>query len=950
MINPADKKLFLLDAFALIYRAYFAFSSNPRINSKGMNTSAIFGFTNTLLEVLEKQKPTHIAVVFDGETKTDRAVEHEHYKANREAMPEDIRISIPYIKRLVEAFNIPIVIQEGLEADDLMGTLAVKAEQAGFQTFLMTPDKDLGQLVNENIFIYKPARMGKPAEIMGVKEVCEKFGIVRTSQVIDMLGMWGDQVDNIPGIPGVGEKTAQKLLAEYDTLENVLENAENIKGKLGEKIRDNKEQALISKKLATIIIDANIEFNEEKLLVEPIDKELVKTLFSELEFRGLSKRLLGEEIQNTPAAPSPISNQQGQQMDIFGSYSDEPKPQSQNIEEKEQIGLNTIEVSEFRTLESTPHNYILVDSERKLEALIKVLESSKSFCFDSETTDLDTQVAELVGIAFAVKPFEAWYLPIPEEKSEAIELLKKFENVFNNSEKEIVAQNFKYDLKVMWNYEIDIKCKAFDTMLAHYLLQPDLKHNMDFLAETYLGYKAISIEELIGKKGKNQLSMRTVQPEKACEYACEDVDITLQLKLLFEPEIKKEPLKKLYFEMELPLITILAKMEKEGINIDVEQLKVFSKSLEAELLELEKKIYELSGEEFNIDSPKQLGEILFDKLQIAKKPKKTASGQYATGEDILVKLENEHEIVKHILAYRADRKLKNTYVDTLPELISSVDNRLHTTYMQTVAATGRLSSNNPNLQNIPIRTEKGRKIREAFVPANADFTLMAADYSQIELRIIAALSEDENMINAFKQKQDIHAATAAKVFGVDLDSVDREMRSKAKAVNFGIIYGQSAFGLSEQLNIPRGEAKEIIDNYFFQYPTIKNYMSKYIGFAKENGYVETIFGRRRYLKDINSANAVVRGYAERNAINAPIQGSAADVIKKAMVDIYEAMQKGNYRSKMLLQVHDELVFDVHNNEKEEIKALVVSKMEQAVKLSVPLEVEANFGDNWLQAH
>jgi DNA polymerase-1 len=946
MTPEAEKKLFLLDAFALIYRAYFAFSKNPRVNSKGMNTSAIFGFTNTLIEVLEKHKPSHIAVVFDGESPTQRAEEHSHYKANREAMPEDIRISIPYIKKLVEAFKIPVVIYEGLEADDLMGTLAVEAEKAGFITYLMTPDKDLGQLVNDKIFIYKPGRMGKPPEVMGVKEVCEKFGIENPKQVIDMLGMWGDSSDNIPGIPGVGEKTAQKLLAEYGTMENVLENADKIPGKLGEKIRENKEQAIISKKLATIITDAPIEFNENNLKVEPFDEALLKELFAELEFRGISKRLLGEEIQSTQA-PSPLSA--GQQMDLFGSptQSNEPKP---SVQPKEKIELKNIEVSEFSTLETTPHQYILVDNEQKMEALIKVLEASKSFCFDTETTAIETENAELVGLAFSVKPFEGWYVPMPENFEACKDVLKRFEPVFNNPEKELIAQNFKYDLKVVWNYGVDIKCKPFDTMLAHYLLQPDMKHNMDLLAQTYLGYQPVSITELIGKKGKNQLSMRSVEPEKIKEYACEDADITLRLKLLFEPEIKKDPLKKLFYEMELPLIRVLAKMENEGIALDTKSLSQFSDNLEEDLQKLEKDIFEAAGVEFNIDSPKQLGEVLFEKLEVSKKPKKTPSGQYSTGEDVLVKLADKHPIINLILDYRGNRKLKNTYVDALPELLSKKDGRLHTTYMQTVAATGRLSSNNPNLQNIPIRTEKGRKIREAFVPRDKHHILMAADYSQIELRIIAALSEDENMIAAFNQKQDIHASTAARVFGVNINEVDREMRSKAKAVNFGIIYGQSAFGLAENLNIARGEAKEIIDNYFAQYPTIKNYMDANIAFARENGFVETIFGRRRYLSDINSANAVVRGYAERNAINAPIQGSAADIIKKAMIDIFNAMEQEKMQSKMLLQVHDELVFDVLLEEKEMLKKLVISNMENAVKLSVPLEVDANFGNNWLQAH
>lgn len=926
-----NKKLFLLDAFALIYRAYFGFGKNHRYNSKGLNTSAMLGFTNTLNEVLKKQKPTHIAVVFDAPGETNRVEDFADYKAGREAMPEDIKIAIPYIKKIIEAFNIPILLKEGYEADDIIGTMAKQAEKKGYTTYMMTPDKDFGQLVSENIFMYKPAAFGKPAEILGVKEVCEKFEVERPEQVIDILGLWGDAVDNIPGIPGIGEKTSKKLIAKYGSVEGLIEHADELKGKQKENVINYAEQGLLSKKLATIILDVPVEYNFEDLKVEEPDEEKITELFAELEFRNLAKRVLGKEIQ-IKAAPVQVSGQ----MDLFGNITeiDVDQEEAQEVEQK--------------NIENTTHKYHFVNTLEKRTDLIKKLENQASFCFDTETTGLNPFKAELVGISFAYKAGEAYYVPFPENRKEAKAIANEFKTIFEDKKIEKVGQNIKYDMNVLSTYHIDVKGKLFDTMLAHYLIQPDMRHNMNLLAEAYLGYKPVSIETLIGKKGKKQLSMRDIPQEKIVDYACEDADITLQLKNEFEPKMNST-LKKLMDEIETPLIPVLSSMEKEGIKLDVDALAKFSVELEELINTLTTKIINISGQEFNIDSPKQLGEILFDKMQIVEKAKKTKTGQYSTSEDVLSKLVNKHEIIPLILEYRSIKKLKSTYVDALPELVGE-DGKIHTSYMQTVAATGRLSSNNPNLQNIPIRTEKGREIRKAFIPRNNNFTLLAADYSQIELRIIAALSGDENMQEAFIKGEDIHSATAAKVFGVTINEVDREMRSKAKAVNFGIIYGQSAFGLSQNLNISRTEAKEIIDTYFEKYPKLKAYMDNNVAFAKEHGYVETIMKRRRNLKDINSNNAVVRGHAERNAVNAPIQGSAADVIKIAMINIFKEFEKQQLQSKMLLQVHDELVFDVHLQELEKVKTIVKNKMESAVKLSVPLDVEMNAAENWLLAH
>lgn len=934
-MSEQKKTLWLLDAYALIYRAYFAFSQNQMINSKGLNTSAIYGFTTTLYDVLSNQNPSHIAVVFDTNKPTERHIEYAEYKANREEMPDDIRLAIPYIKQIIEGFNIPILFSDGYEADDIIGTLAKKAEKEGYITYMMTPDKDFGQLITENIFMYKPARMGNQAEVWGVKEVCEKFEIENPLQVIDYLGMRGDAVDNIPGIPGVGDKTAKKFLKEYGSLEGLLDHVNELKGKMKEKVAENKEQALLSKKLATIIIDAPVEFEPDKLRRDPLDKKKLEEVFAEVEFRTLSKRVLGEEVSIT-------SNTSGQ-MDLFNTAS---QPNQDNEEESE----GDTELKEFQTIENSEHTYQLLKTEKEISTLIKELKNAKSFCFDTETSSLNSLETELVGVAFSIKEKEGYYLPMPKNFEKAVDALKPFKEIFADEQKEIIAQNLKFDLQVLHRYGIEMKGKFFDTMIAHYLLQPDMKHNMDVLAENYLNYRPVSIEALIGKKGKNQGSMKDLEPEQISDYAAEDADITLRLKRIFEKGLRDNHLEELFTNIEMPLVEVLAGMEEEGINLDKEALAVFSIELGKDIDILEKEIIDLAGTNFNVDSPKQLGEVLFEVLKIDEKAKKTKTGQYSTSEDVLSKLANKHVIVPKVLEYRSLKKLKNTYVDSLPDLVNERTGRIHTNYMQTVAATGRLSSNNPNLQNIPIRTLKGREIRKAFIPRDENYQLLAADYSQIELRIIAALSEDSSMIEAFRAGKDIHAATAAKVFEVNLEEVDREMRSKAKMVNFGIIYGISAFGLSQRLNISRGEAKEIIDSYFEKYPKIKAYMDGSIAYAKEHGYVETIMKRRRYLKDINGRNAVVRGFAERNAINAPIQGSAADIIKKAMIDIYRLMKEKNMKSKLLLQVHDELVFDVHKDEIDPLKSLIRDKMENAVKLKVPLTVEMEVASNWLDAH
>ncbi len=943
MLSPsAPKKLFLLDAFALIYRAYFAFAKNPRVNSKGQNTSAAFGFTNVLIDVIKNEKPTHLAVVFDPPGgSTHRQEEFEAYKAQREEMPEDIRSMIQPIKRIVEAFNVPILEVAGFEADDVVGTIAKIADQRGFITYMMTPDKDYCQLVTEKSFIFKPGRGGNPPEILGVKEVCEKFEVENPSQVIDILGLWGDASDNIPGIPGIGEKTSKLLIAQYGSIENLIANAHELKGKQQENVINFADQGLVSKMLATIITDVKIDFDEEKLIMCDVDKDKVREIFTELEFLNLSRRILGEEI-TLSQAPSPIIPNKSQstnssQLDLFGTQS--------LVETHE-----AIITASYKTIATERPSYHLISTAEERKELLEILLTKKQVCFDTETTDIEARQADLVGISFSYKAREAFYVAIPQEYAAAKSIIHEFMPFFQNTGIEKIAHNIKYDLKVLSRYGISLAAPSFDTMIAHYLINPEARQNMDFLAQHYLNYQAISIETLIGKKGKSQGNMRDLEPSEISDYACEDADITLQLKHIFEKEINKPHLKDLFYNVEMPLVEVLMGMEQEGIAIDSTALVDYSIELDGILIELDSQIKELAGMEFNTDSPKQMGEVLFEKLKISAKAKKTKTGQYATSEDILEKHQHDHPIIPLILEYRKLRKLKSTYVDALPTYCDRNDARIHTNFMQTVTATGRLSSNNPNLQNIPIRSEKGREIRRAFVPRDKEHKLMAVDYSQIELRIIAALSGDPNMIQAFRDGLDIHAATAAKVYGVSIEEVTREQRSAAKAVNFGIIYGQSAFGLAQNLKISRTEAKEIIDSYFEQYGTIKSYMDKVISQAREEGYVETIMKRRRYLPDINSGNAIVRGYAERNAINAPIQGSAADVIKMAMISVHSEMKREKVKSKMILQVHDELVFDVHNSEEALMQDLVRKAMEKAVSLSVPMVVELKLAANWLDAH
>ena len=940
--KQTEKKLFLLDALALIYRAYFAFSNNPRINSKGFNTSAIFGFTNTLLEILNKEKPSHIAVVFDVEGPTQRHIEFESYKANREEMPEDLRKSIPIIVELIKGFNIEVYGITGFEADDVIGTLAIKAEKAGFTTYMMTPDKDYGQLVDTNTFIYKPARLGNGAEILGTEEICKKWEIKSVSQLIDILGLMGDKADNIPGIPGVGEKTAIQLIKDFGSIENILQNTHQLKGKLKEKVEINKEMAIQSKRLATIILDCPIELEEEKLAIKKLNKPALLEIFKELEFRGFAQKLLNEDIGFNETKSVEKPKQQTAQTDLFNS----PDLFSQDIENNSPKEM----VANFKTINELNHIYELIDSTEKIINLIALLKQHHEFCFDTETTSLNTLNAELVGFSFSVKEHEAYYVPINESKLLALEQINLFKPLFEDETKTLIGQNIKYDYQVLKNYGIDIKNKLFDTMVAHFLIMPDMRHNMDLLAQTYLNYSPVSISTLIGKKGSDQLSMRSVDINLIKDYAAEDADITLQLKNNFVPKLIEHELEKLFNEVELPLIKVLANIEREGINIDVPALKEFSLQLQNDIAIVEAEIQGFAGTKFNVSSPKQVGEILFEYLKIIDKPKKTKTGQYATGEDVLSKLESLHPIVAKILDYRELVKLKNTYVDTLPELVNKTTGRIHTSFNQVVAVTGRLSSDNPNLQNIPIRTEKGRQIRKAFIPRDENHILLSADYSQIELRIVASISGDTNMCEAFRLKKDIHTATAAKVFGVNEDEVTKEMRYKSKSVNFGIIYGQGAFGLASNLNIPRKEAQDLINNYFKEYGAIKNYMDDTIEFARENGFVKTLLGRKRWLSDINSNNATVRNYAERNAINAPIQGSAADMIKMAMINIYNELKNNNFKTKMLLQVHDELVFDVYKPELEMVKPIIEKLMREALPLNVPVEVGIGVGHNWLEAH
>ncbi|MFT7252120.1 MAG: DNA polymerase-1 [Flavobacterium sp.] len=949
----SQKRLFLLDAYALIFRGYYAFIKNPRINSKGMDTSAIMGFMNALMDVIKREKPDHLAVAFDNGGSEFRNNMFPEYKANRDATPEAIKIAIPYIQDLLKAMHIPIMEQVGFEADDLIGTLAKQAEKEGFQVFMVTPDKDFAQLVSENIFMYKPARMGNGIEIWGIPEVQAKFEVEHPLQVIDFLGMMGDAVDNIPGLPGVGEKTAKKFLAQYGSMEKLLESTHELKGKMKENIEANKEKGILSKKLATILLDCPVTFNESDFELSKPDVEKTEAIFQELEFRRMQEQfdkmfrdgsdydeINTNDSPNNGETPKPAKKavpKNEDQMDLFG-FSDDSNDSSSTS-------------SFYATLENTEHFYQIMQGDLALKLLLQNLQNQTSVCFDTETTGLDALNAELVGIAFSYEKGKGFYVPFPENKDEALALIEKIKPFFENEAIEKIGQNLKYDLKILSNYNITVKGKLFDTMIAHYLINPDMRHNMDILSETYLKYSPKSIEELIGKKGKNQKSMRDVGLEEIKEYAVEDADITYQLKEHFQPILEKVGTKKLFEEIEIPLVEVLADMEKEGINLDVAFLNAMSKDLSEESNVLEQNIYETVGETFNLASPKQLGEVLFDKLKIGgPKQKKTKTGQYATGEEVLSYLAKDNEIVRDILEWRQLVKLQSTYVDALPNQVDAKTKRVHTDYMQTVAATGRLSSTNPNLQNIPIRTERGRQIRKAFIARDENYTLLAADYSQIELRIIAALSGEDNMIAAFKNNEDIHKSTASKVFNVPLEEVTKEQRSNAKTVNFGIIYGVSAFGLSNQTDLSRKEAAELIEAYYKNYPKLKAYMAEQIDFARENGYVQTVLGRRRYLKDINSANAMVRGGAERNAVNAPIQGSAADIIKIAMINIHKRLITENWKSKMLLQVHDELVFDVYNDELEKIQPMIKSEMENAFKLDVPLIVDLGMGKNWLEAH
>ncbi|WP_309608475.1 DNA polymerase I [Flavobacterium sp.] len=941
----SQKRLYLLDAYALIFRGYFAFIKNPRITSTGLDTSAIMGFMNALMDVIKREKPDHLAVAFDKGGSDVRNEMYQEYKSHRQETPEAIRIAIPYIQQLLKAMHIPIIEIAGVEADDLIGTIAKQAEKQNYKVFMVTPDKDFAQLVSENIFMYKPARMGNGIEIWGVPEVLERFEIERPEQVIDFLGMMGDAADNIPGLPGVGEVTAKKLLKEFGSMENLLANTHKLKGAMKEKIEANKEQGILSKKLATILLDCPVVFDEKDYELSKPDIEKTDELFLELEFRQMKSQFdklynpeaIAETETTQPTKKAVAKKTNEEQFDLFG-FSDE------NNEEAKPN-------SYYATLETTTHFYQIVQGDLPVKLLIQNLMNQKSVCFDTETTGIDALNAELVGMSFSYESGKAFYIPFPENQAEAQILVDKFKPFFESETIEKIGQNIKYDLKILSHYGVQIKGKLFDTMIAHYLINPDMRHNMDVLSETYLKYSPKSIETLIGKKGKNQKSMRDVALEDIKEYAAEDADITFQLKQNFSPILDKAETKKLFDEIEIPLIPVLAAMELEGINLDVPFLKEMSVEMAKESSQLEQKIYETAGEKFNLASPKQLGEVLFDKMKIGEaKQKKTKTGQYATGEEVLSYLANEHQIVKDILEWRQMVKLQSTYIDALPNQVDKKTGRVHTDYMQTVAATGRLSSNNPNLQNIPIRSVRGQQIRKAFIARDENYTILSADYSQIELRIIAALSGEENMILAFKNNEDIHKSTAAKVFNVPLEEVTKEQRSNAKTVNFGIIYGVSAFGLSNQTSLSRKESADLIDAYYKTYPKLKSYMQDQVDFARENGYVQTVLGRRRYLKDINSANMMVKSGAERNAVNAPIQGSAADIIKIAMINIHKKLSLENWKSKMLLQVHDELVFDVHNSELEKIQPMIKHEMENAFKMDVPLDVELGMGKNWLEAH
>ena len=945
------KKLFLLDALALIYRAYYGLIRNPRITSKGLNTNAQFGFTSTLFDLMNKEKPSHLAVCFDTHAPTERHTDFTDYKANRQEAPEDLIASIPDIQKIIRGFNIPVVEMDGYEADDVIGTLAWQAADAGYEVYMVTPDKDYGQLlVKPHVYIYKPPYMGGAEEILTAEKVCAKWDIARIEQVVDMLGLMGDAVDNIPGIPGVGEKTAAKLLKEYDTLEGVLANADSLKGALGEKVRNGKELAIMSKKLATIITNVPVQFHEEDYRLKEWNTEALNEVFTELEFKTLGKRILGETFNAFQPAPESV------QTDLFGNIVESKtvanKPKKEVDTNEVETQAESLGLFATKNIENTAHHYELVEGQHAIEALIKILLGQKEICFDTETTGTDANNVEIVGLSFSYEINKGYYIAFSSDQEKTRQFLYLFQELFNKPSITWVGQNIKFDLLILKWYGIEVKGNLFDTMLAHYVIEPEGRRSMDLLSAQYLGYEPVSIETLIGKKGKNQGNMRDVAIEKIKEYAAEDADITLQLKKAFVPLLKEKNVEKVFTEVENPLVRVLTNMEFEGIKIDEQFLNDYSKELEIEAKKCEESVYQQAGVRFNLASPKQLGEVLFDKLKLDPKAKKTKTGQYATGEDVLLKLANQHKIVDDILGFRELTKLKSTYVDALPEMINPRTGRVHTSYAQAVAVTGRLSSNNPNLQNIPIRTARGREIRKAFIPRDQSRILMSADYSQIELRIVAAISGDPNMCEAFRLRKDIHTATASKVYGIAESEVTKEMRYKAKSVNFGIIYGQGAFGLADNLGISRAEAKEIIDNYKKEFPMIQQYMDNQINFAKEHEYVETLMGRKRWLKDINSSNFTVRGYAERNAINSPIQGTAADMIKMAMIRIHNEMLLGNWKSKMILQVHDELVFDAVEEEADRLQELIINCMVNALPLpnEVPVEAEVGRGKNWLEAH
>lgn len=956
----SNGKIFLLDGMALIYRAFFAFAQNPRITSTGLNASAMMGFTNTLLEILRKQKPTHIAVVFDTSAPTQRHIQFEAYKAQREAMPEDLRKSIPYIYRIIEGFNIPVITMDGYEADDIIGTLAWQAGDLGYEVFMMTPDKDFGQLVRSNVKIYKPARMGNGDEILGVEEILKKWEITDPKQVIDILGLWGDASDNIPGVPGVGEKTAKKLVQEFGSMEGILENTDKLKGKLQENMRNFSEQAKMSKWLATIDTKVPVELDLDGLKLDAVDEVKLREVFEELEFRTLMRRVLGHSEPLLESAQQVAVTG----FDLFGNPLVAPtvkkikssNPNQTSLFDAElllnPVGNDEIEEKEsviYKTLANVAHDYRIANTDLLLQELLSELDASQVFCFDTETTDVESLHAELVGLSFSTKSFTGWYVPVPTDREAALKLVSLFTPILLSHRLKI-GQNIKYDLAVMQNYGVGIALPMFDTMLAHYLLEPDQRHNMQLLSEKFLEYSPIPIENLIGKKGKMQGNMRDVELNVIAEYATEDADITFQLYEVLRPLIEKQGLLGLLMDVEMPLVLVLEAIERQGVSVDVDFLKEYSGQLLEQVRAVQASIFSDAGGVFNIASAQQVGKILFEQLKLSEKPKKTKTGQYQTDEETLSALLGKHPIVQHIMDFRALQKLKSTYVDALPLLVDAKSGRVHTHFNQAVAATGRLSSQNPNLQNIPIRTELGREIRKAFVSKGHESVLLSCDYSQIELRIIAHMSADTGMQEAFRAGIDIHTATAAKVWGVNIEAVDKEMRRKAKTVNFGIIYGISAFGLSQRVGISRGEAKEIIENYFKQFGGVKDYMDDTVLKARDLGYVETILGRRRYMRDIHSANAVMRGFAERNAINAPIQGSAADMIKVAMIQIHDWLNAEKLKTRMILQVHDELLFDVPNEEFEYVEPNVKLLMENAMKLNIPVVVESGKGNNWLEAH